>query len=127
MINSALERQAKRSDELMRRLIEEWDGKKLVDSNVNHSSSCAVNFAQTNPQPSGTSVGRTSQPNPSTQPMNHFHSQTTIDGSAPDSGMPYQTTANMFEQGYRHTAPSFSLPTPVSAPIHYPAVRPDSC
>jgi hypothetical protein len=38
MINSILERQAKRNDELMRRLIEEWDGKKLVDSNVNPSS-----------------------------------------------------------------------------------------
>jgi hypothetical protein len=51
MINSVLERQAKSSDELVRRLIEELDGKKLVDSNVNpsSSSSCAVNFAQTNP------------------------------------------------------------------------------
>jgi hypothetical protein len=50
MINSTLERQAKRSDELMCRLIVEWDGKKLVDSNVHHSSSsCTINFAQTNP------------------------------------------------------------------------------
>jgi hypothetical protein len=30
MINSALERQAKSTDELLRMLIEEWDGKKLV-------------------------------------------------------------------------------------------------
>jgi hypothetical protein len=82
MINSALERQAKSSDELMRRLIEELDGKKLVDSNVNpsssssssSSSSCVVNFAQTNPQISGTSVGGTIMPNPSAQPMNHFYS-----------------------------------------------------
>jgi hypothetical protein len=70
MINSALERQAKSSNELMCRLIEEWDQKKLVDSNVHaSSSSCAVKFAQTNPQPSGTS-----QPKPSAQPMNHFYS-----------------------------------------------------
>jgi hypothetical protein len=50
MINSALERQAKSSDELVRRLIEERDGEKLADSNVNPSpSSCAINFAQTYP------------------------------------------------------------------------------
>jgi hypothetical protein len=85
MINSALEKQAKSSDELMCRLIEEWDRKKLSDSNVHpsSSSSCVVNFSQTNPQPSGTSVGSTTQPNPSTQPMNRFHSQTTIDGLGP--------------------------------------------
>jgi hypothetical protein len=81
MINSILERQAKRSNELMRRLIEERDGKKLVHSNVHACfSSCAINFAQTNPQPSGTSVGGTSQPSPLAQPMNHFYCQTIIDG-----------------------------------------------
>jgi hypothetical protein len=48
MINSILERQARSSDKLMRRLIEERDRKKLVDCNVNPSSSCAVNFTQTN-------------------------------------------------------------------------------
>jgi hypothetical protein len=60
MINSALVRQVKSSDELMHRLIEERDRKNLVNFNVDPSSSCAVNFSQTNPQPSGTS-----QPNPS--------------------------------------------------------------
>jgi hypothetical protein len=74
MINATLERQAKSSDELMHRLIEEWDSKKLVDSNVIPSSSCTFNFAQRNPQPSGTSVGGTSQPNPSVQSMNQFYS-----------------------------------------------------
>jgi hypothetical protein len=48
MINSVLKRQAKSIDKLVCRLIEEQDRKKLVDSNVNpSSSSCAVNFAQT--------------------------------------------------------------------------------
>jgi hypothetical protein len=63
MINSTLEKQAKSSDELMRRLIEEWDEKKLVDSNLPLSSPCDFNFPQTNPQPSGTSASGTSQPN----------------------------------------------------------------
>jgi hypothetical protein len=46
MINSALERQAKRRNEMMHRLIEERDGKKFVDPNVHvSSSSCGVNFA----------------------------------------------------------------------------------
>jgi hypothetical protein len=46
MINSVLERQANNNDELMHILIEEQDGKKLVDSNGNpYSSSCAFNFA----------------------------------------------------------------------------------
>jgi hypothetical protein len=66
MINSVLERQAKSSNELMRRLIEERDEKKLVDSNVHassSSSSCIVNFAQANPQPSGTLTDNISQPN----------------------------------------------------------------
>jgi hypothetical protein len=74
MINSALERQVKSSDELMCRLIEERDGRKLVDSNVTPSSSYAFNIAQTNPQPSGASTGGTSQPNPLAQLMNHFYS-----------------------------------------------------
>jgi hypothetical protein len=59
MINSTLEKQVKSSDELMRRLIEEWDEKKLVDSNLPPSSPCDFNF----PQPSGTSASGTSQPN----------------------------------------------------------------
>jgi hypothetical protein len=73
MTNSALERQAKSSNELMCRLIEERDGKQLVDSNVHTSSSYTVNFAQNNSQPSGTSAGSTSQPHPSAKPMNHFY------------------------------------------------------
>jgi hypothetical protein len=88
MNNSTLERQVKSSDELVCRLIEEWDGKKLVNSNVNHSSSCAVNFAQANPETSCTLAGGTTMPNPSAQPMNHFNSRTTIDGSAPAFGKP---------------------------------------
>jgi hypothetical protein len=88
MINSALERQTKICNKLVRRLIDERDRKKLVDSNVNPSSSCTFNFAQTNHQPSGTSAGDTSQPNPSAQSMNHFYSRTTIDSSAPIGGMP---------------------------------------
>jgi hypothetical protein len=46
---------------------------KLVDFNGNFSS-CTVNFAQTNPQTSGTLAGGTTMPNPSAQSMNHFHS-----------------------------------------------------
>jgi hypothetical protein len=65
MVNSALERQVKSNNELMHRVIEDQDEKKLMDSNVHPSSfSCAFNFAQTNPHPSGTSAGTTSQPNP---------------------------------------------------------------
>jgi hypothetical protein len=57
MINYVLERQAKSTDELMHRLIEERDGKKLTYSNINPSSfSCVVSFAQTNPQICGTST-----------------------------------------------------------------------
>jgi hypothetical protein len=75
MINSAIERQAKSTDELLHNLIEERDGKKLYASSANPSSStCAVSFTQTNPHASGPSMGGTSMPNPSIQPMNHFHS-----------------------------------------------------
>jgi hypothetical protein len=116
MINSALEKQAKSSDELLRRLIEEWNGKKLVDSNVNHSSSCTFNFAQTNPQPSRTSAGDTPQLNPSAQPTNHFYSWTTIDISAPIGGMLQQTTTSMFGQGYTHTTPRFFVANPGLTP-----------
>jgi hypothetical protein len=75
MINSALERQAKNTDVLLRSLIEEQDGKKLDATSANPSSStCAISFAQTNPHISGPLTGDTSMPNPSVQPMNHFHS-----------------------------------------------------
>jgi hypothetical protein len=76
LINSTLERQAKSSNEMMHILIEERDGKKFIDPNVlaGASSSCAINFAQTNPQSSGTSAGGTSQSNLSAQLMNHFYS-----------------------------------------------------
>jgi hypothetical protein len=77
MINSALERQAKNIDELLHRLIEERDRKNLDATNANPSSSTyTVSFTQTNPHTSGPSVGGTSMPNPSAQPVNHFHSQT---------------------------------------------------
>jgi hypothetical protein len=66
MINSVLERQAKSTDELLRRLIVEQDGKKLDTTSANPSSSiCAVNFTQTNPHTSGPLAGGTSMPNPS--------------------------------------------------------------
>jgi ssRNA-specific RNase YbeY (16S rRNA maturation enzyme) len=89
MIDFALERQAKSTDELLRRLIEERDRKKLNVTSVNPSSyTCAVSFTQTHPHTSGASAGGTSMPNPSAQPMNHFHSRTTIKGSTPTFGMP---------------------------------------
>jgi hypothetical protein len=89
MINSALERQTKNTDELLCRLIEERNGKKLDATSVNPSSStCAVSFTQTNLDTSGPSAGGTSMLNPSTQPVNHFYNQTTIEGSAPTFWMP---------------------------------------
>jgi hypothetical protein len=60
---------------------------KLDATKVNSSSTCAVSFSQNNPHISGPSVGGTSMCNPSTQPVNHFHSRTTIEGSAPTFGM----------------------------------------
>jgi hypothetical protein len=117
MIDSTLERQAKSTDELLRRLIEEEDEKKLDATNVNPSSSTyVVSFTQTNPHTSGPLVGGTSMPSPSTQLMNHFHSRTTIESLATTFGMPQQTMASMFGQGYTHTVSSFSMPNPGSAP-----------
>jgi hypothetical protein len=110
-INSALERQAKSTDELLCRLIEERDGKKLDATSANHfSSTCAVSFTQTNPHTSGPSMVSTSMPNPSAQLMNHFHGRTTIEGSAPNLGMPQQAMANMYGHGYTHTVPSLTMP-----------------
>jgi hypothetical protein len=64
MVDSALERQAKSTDELLRRLIEERNGKKPDATKVNPSSStCTVSFTQTNPHTSGPSTGGTSMPN----------------------------------------------------------------
>jgi hypothetical protein len=58
MINSALERQAKSIDELLCRLIEEWDGKKLDATSANPSySTWVVSFTQTNPHTSGPLAG----------------------------------------------------------------------
>jgi hypothetical protein len=75
MINSMLERQAKSTNELLRRLIEEHDGKKLNGTSINPSSStCAISFGQTNRKTSGASVGGTSMPNPLVYLVNHFHS-----------------------------------------------------
>jgi hypothetical protein len=117
MINSALEKQAKGTDELLRRLIEERDGKKLDNLNIRHfSSSCAVNFSQTNPHTSGALTGDTTMSNPFAQPVNHFHSRTTIEGSAPTFRMSQQTTTSIFRQGYTQTTLSFSLPNFTSAP-----------
>jgi hypothetical protein len=120
MIDSALERQAKSIDELLCRLIAERDGKKLNATNVNPSSStCTISFTQTNPHTSGPSVGGTSMPNSSAQPVNHFHSRTTIECLAPTFRMPQQTTVSMFEQEYTHITPSFSMPNPGSAPYTF--------
>jgi hypothetical protein len=117
MINSVSERQAKSTDELLRRLIEERDGKKLEATSINpSSSSCAISFAQTNPETSGTSVGGSTMPNPSAQPMNHFHSRSTIEGLGPTFGMLQQTMTNMFRQEYMQTTPSFSMPNFTSSP-----------
>jgi hypothetical protein len=97
MINSVLERQPKSIDELLRRLINERDRKKFDATSVNPSSStCTVSFTQTNLQTIGPSAGNTSMPKPSVQPMNQFHSQTTIEGSAPNLGMPQQATTSMY-------------------------------
>jgi hypothetical protein len=75
MINFALERQAKNTDELLRRLVEEWDREIFDTTSVNPSSStCVVSFTQTNSHTSGASAGGTSMPNLSAQSMNHFHS-----------------------------------------------------
>jgi hypothetical protein len=111
MINTALERQAKSTDELLRRLIEERNEKKLGATSINPSSStCAVSFTQTNPHLSGALAGGTSMPNPSAQLVNNFHNRTTIDGSTPIFGVPQQTTVGMFGQGYTQITPSFSMP-----------------
>jgi hypothetical protein len=68
MINSVLERQAMSTDELLRKLIEKRDGKRLDATSVNPSSfTCAVSFTQINPHTSGASAGGTSMPNPSSQ------------------------------------------------------------
>jgi hypothetical protein len=92
-------------------LIEEQDEKKLDATSVNPSSSTyAVSFTQTNPHSSGALVGGTLMPNPSAQPVNHFHGRTTIEGSAHTSGMLQQTMTSMFGQGYTQTARSFSMP-----------------
>jgi hypothetical protein len=99
MINYVLERQVKSNDELMRRLIEKRNRGKHNDANVNPSFNCAVNFAQTNTHISGPSTGGTTMLNPSTQPMNHFHSRTTIEGSTPNLGMPQQITTSKYRQG----------------------------
>jgi hypothetical protein len=117
MINSALERQARSTDELLRRLVEERDGKKLDTTSVNPSSStCAVSFTQTNPHTSGASADDTSMLNPSAQPVNHFHNRTTIKGSAPTFVVSQQTMVSIFGQGYAHTSPSFSMPNFTSVP-----------
>jgi hypothetical protein len=71
MINSALEKQAKSTDGLLRRLIDEWDGIKHNGSNVKYSSTSTVSFPQINPHTSGPSVGSTSILNPFAQPVNH--------------------------------------------------------
>jgi hypothetical protein len=101
MINFALERQAKSIDELLHRLVEERDGKKLDTTSVNPSSStCVVCFTQTNPHTSGASAGGTSMPNSSARPVDHFHGRTTIEGSAPTLPRPHAPPGVMAEHTY---------------------------
>jgi hypothetical protein len=70
-------------------LLEERDCKFFYATCVNPSSStCTVSFTQTNPHTSGASVGGTFMPNPPAQSVNHFHSRTTIEDSAPIFGIP---------------------------------------
>jgi hypothetical protein len=88
MIDYALERQAKSTDELLRRLIDVRDRKKLDATNVHPSSTSTVSFAQSNPHIGGALAGGTSMLNPSAQPVNHFYSRTTIEGSAPTFKIP---------------------------------------
>jgi hypothetical protein len=117
MINSTLERQAKNTNGLLHRLIEERDGKKLDTTSDNPSySTCAINFTQTNPHTSGPSAGGTTISNSSAQLMNHFHSQTTIEGSTPNLGMSQQAMASLYVQGYTYTTPSFTMPNSSSTP-----------
>jgi hypothetical protein len=116
MINSLLERQAKSIHELLHKLIEVRDRNKLDITSINPSSTCVVSFTQSNPHTSGASVSGTSMPNPSAQPVNHFHSRTTIEGSTHTFGVPQQTMSTMFGQGYTQTAPSFSMLNFTSAP-----------
>jgi hypothetical protein len=61
-------------------------------------------------------MGGATMTNSSAQKMNHFHSQTTIEGSTPTFRVPQQTTASMFSQGYTHAAPSFFMSNPGPAP-----------
>jgi hypothetical protein len=116
MINSASERQGKSSDELMRRLIEERDGKNLLILMLILLLLLALLILLKPIQTSGTLAGGTTMLNPSAQSMNHFHSQTTTDGSAPTFGMLQQTMTSMFRQRYMHTTPSFSMPNHGLAP-----------
>jgi hypothetical protein len=97
-------------------LIEEWDEKKPNAIEVNPSSTCVVSFNQTNSHTSGPSMGGTSMPNPSAQPVNHFHSRTTIEGSAPTFGMSQQTTISIFGHECTNTTPRFSMPNPGCTP-----------
>jgi hypothetical protein len=62
---------------------------KIDATSVNlFSSTYAVSFTQTNSHTSGPLVGGMSMPNPLAQLVNHLHSQTTIEGSAPTFKMP---------------------------------------
>jgi hypothetical protein len=93
---------------------------KLDATSANPSSStCAISFTQTNSHISGPSASGTSMPNPSAQPMNHFHSRTTIEGSAPNIRIPQQTTASIYGQGYTHIAPGFTIPNPSLTPYTF--------
>jgi hypothetical protein len=111
MINSTLERQAKSMDELLHRMIEERNGKKLDATSVNPSSSTsAVSFTQTNPHTSGASVGW------------HFHATPLCLVDEPLSqlnhhrgfGSYFWDAAANYDQHVRardtHTTPSFSMP-----------------
>jgi len=116
MIDTALDRQARASNELMRRLIEERDGKKVADNHANVSSpSGDFHVPQTENPPSVTSVGSAPQAHPQTQPTSHYHSQTTISGSAPVYGMPPE-----FMAGVPTSASLYSIPEHPTAAAYAP-------
>jgi hypothetical protein len=51
--------------------------------------------------------------------MDRFHSQITIEGLAPNLGMPQQTMTNMYGKGYTHTTRTFTIPNPSSTPYTF--------
>ena len=116
LIDATLGWLAKASDQLMRRLLEERDGKQDVDAHVSVSSSSGGSYvAPTNNPPSVTSAGSVPPLNTQTQPTGHYHSRTTIGGSAPMYGMPLE-----FMTGVSTSASLYSMPQHPAAAAYAP-------